>query len=167
MTMADQVVLLRAGKVEQNGAPHELYERPSTLFAARFIGTPPMNTLKLEDAGGGAVVAGSDGPALLRHSGAGLVLGVRAEAVAIGETGIPARVDAIEYLGADTLVTAAIGSERITARATGRLAAVPGDAIRVSWRPEDAHLFEGESGNRRDDLAGAMLGAASRLGLAI
>jgi ABC-type sugar transport system ATPase subunit len=126
-----------------------------------------MNTLKLEDAGGGAIIAGSGGPVLLRHSGAGLVLGVRPEAVSLNETGIPGRVEAIEYLGADTLVTAAIGSERITARAGGRLSVAPGDTIRVSWRPEDTHLFEGDGGDRRDDLAAAVLGAGNRFGLAI
>jgi sn-glycerol 3-phosphate transport system ATP-binding protein len=167
MTMADQVVLLRAGKVEQNGAPHELYERPRTLFAARFIGTPPMNTLTLEDAGGGAVIAGSDGPVLSHDSGAGLVLGIRPEAIAIGETGLPARVDGVEYLGADTLVTAAIGSERITARAAGRITVAPGSLIRVSWHAEDVHLFESESGNRRDDLVPSMLSAGTRFGFAI
>jgi len=167
MTMADQVVLLRAGKVEQDGAPHQLYERPRTLFAARFIGTPPMSTLALEDAAGGAVIAGSAGPQLLRHSGAGLMLGIRPEAVTIGDTGIPARIEALEYLGADTLITAAIGSERLIARVAGRIGAKLGSMLRISWRAEDVHLFERESGRRRDDLASAVLGTGAPLGVAV
>src|SRR5216110_510319 len=76
MTMADQVVLLRDGGVEQDATPPDLYAKPLTLFAARFIGTPPMNTLALADANGGAVIRGTAGPVLLHHRGEGLVLGV-------------------------------------------------------------------------------------------
>jgi sn-glycerol 3-phosphate transport system ATP-binding protein len=61
MSMADQVILLRDGRVEQDAAPAELYARPATVFAARFIGTPPMNILELADGAGGAVVAGTAG----------------------------------------------------------------------------------------------------------
>src|SRR5207244_8145968 len=60
MSMADRVVLLNAGKVEQNGSPVELYEAPANAFVARFIGTPPMNLLRLTAGTGGAVVAGTD-----------------------------------------------------------------------------------------------------------
>ena len=49
MSMADRVILMRAGRIEQNGTPADLYERPATLFAARFIGAPPMNFLDLDD----------------------------------------------------------------------------------------------------------------------
>ena len=69
MSMADRVILMRAGRIEQNGTPAELYERPATLFAARFIGGAPMNLLELDDGPHGAVVAGTAGPALFAASG--------------------------------------------------------------------------------------------------
>src|SRR5437016_5804352 len=62
MTMADRVILLSGGEIVQNGSPAELYETPATTFVARFIGTPPMNLLKLERTPSGAAIAGSDGP---------------------------------------------------------------------------------------------------------
>jgi sn-glycerol 3-phosphate transport system ATP-binding protein len=166
MTMADQVVLLRDGRVEQDAAPPELYAKPLTLFAARFIGTPPMNTLALGDASGGAVIRGTSGPVLLRHRGEGLVLGIRPEAIGLGgEPGIPATVESVEFLGADSLITCAIGSERITARVPGRLAADRGIGLPLSWRPEEAHLFDASDGRRRDDLAPLIAGAGQRLNL--
>src|ERR1700753_726455 len=83
MSMADRVILMRGGRIEQNGAPAELYERPATLFTARFIGGAPMNFVDLEDGPDGAVVAGSTGPALFAASGHGRVLGLRPEDVTL------------------------------------------------------------------------------------
>jgi len=166
MTMADQVVLLRDGRVEQDAAPPDLYAKPATLFAARFIGTPPMNTLALADAVGGAIIRGTAGPVLLRHRGEGLVLGVRPEAINLGgEHGIPATIESVEFLGADSLVTCTIGGERLTARVPGRLAADRGIVLQLSWRPEEAHLFDASDGRRRDDLAPLIVGAAQRLNI--
>src|SRR5205085_4906319 len=79
MSMADRVVLLSAGKVEQTGTPIELYETPANALVARFIGTPPMNLLRLESGSGGAVIAGTGGPAFLSIDHAGGMLGVRPE----------------------------------------------------------------------------------------
>ena len=64
MSMADRVILMRAGRIEQNGTPADLYERPATLFAARFIGAAPMSFLDLDDGPHGAVIAGTAGPEL-------------------------------------------------------------------------------------------------------
>jgi sn-glycerol 3-phosphate transport system ATP-binding protein len=166
MTMADQVVLLRDGRVEQDASPPELYAKPQTLFAARFIGTPPMNTVALADGNGGAVIRGTAGPVLLRHRGDGLVLGVRPEAINLGgEHGISAAIDKVEFLGADSLVTCTIGSERLTARVPGRLAADPGIVLQLAWHPEEVHLFDAGNGRRRDDLAPLIAGAGQRLNL--
>ena len=71
MTMADRVILLSAGRIEQNGTPVELYETPANVFVARFIGTPPMNLLPLETGTGGCVVAGTDGPIVTSGDGDG------------------------------------------------------------------------------------------------
>ncbi len=83
MSMADRVVLLNRGRIEQNGTPAELYERPANTFVARFIGTPPMNLLPLEAGPDGAVVAGTLGPAVAPSRCAGLTLGVRPEHIAL------------------------------------------------------------------------------------
>ena len=65
MSMADRVILLNRGEIEQNGTPVDLYETPANTFVARFIGTPPMNLLPLVARRDGAVIAGTDGPAVL------------------------------------------------------------------------------------------------------
>ncbi len=151
MTMADQIVLLKDGRIEQDAAPHELYERPASAFVARFIGTPPMNVVALSDGRGGAAIAGTDGPPVL-GAGADLLLGVRPEHVQLSDHfGVPATVVAAEYLGADTVVTCQAGSETIAIRAAGRLTLAPGARLRLSWAQDAVHLFDRASGKRRTD----------------
>jgi len=136
MSMADQVILLREGRVEQDAPPDALYARPATAFAARFIGTPPMNVLALAD----------------RRR----LLGVRPEDVRIGadrEPGaVAATVRSIEYLGADSILMCAIGAQALAVRAPGRIALAPGARVHLAWAPEAAHVFDAETGRRRDDV---------------
>jgi sn-glycerol 3-phosphate transport system ATP-binding protein len=158
MSMADRVILMRGGRIEQNGTPAELYERPASLFAARFIGGAPMSFLDLADGPGGAVVAGTQGPALCAGPGRGRVLGLRPEDIALhtGETfgRLHARVTAVEYLGADALVTCSIGDRPVTARTAGGLAPPVGAAVSLSWDRSAAHIFDVASGQRVGTSAG-------------
>ncbi|MGO4390619.1 ABC transporter ATP-binding protein [Variovorax sp. M-6] len=141
MSMADQVVLLNQGRVEQSGMPRELYARPATTFAARFIGTPPMNLVALED----GRIAGSDVATGLRAA----TLGVRPEAIALDAAGIPATVQSVEYLGADLVLRCAVGSQALLVRTTGQHRADPGDRVGLRWAPQDAHGFD--AGGKRID----------------
>jgi sn-glycerol 3-phosphate transport system ATP-binding protein len=155
MSMADRVVLMRAGRIEQDAGPDELYARPDTVFAARFIGTPPMNIVRLADGAGGAVVRGTAGPPVVHASAAGAVLGLRPEHVSLRAAGVPARVLDGEYLGADTIVKVAVGEETLAVRAPGRVAAVPGAVVHLAWEAHAVHLFDAETGRRRDGTAAA------------
>jgi sn-glycerol 3-phosphate transport system ATP-binding protein len=152
MSMADKVVLMREGKVEQAAAPDRLYARPETVFAARFIGTPPMNIVTLEAADGGTIIAGSE-MRVLRTPISALQLGIRPEDVTISGSGIPARVTNIEYLGADTVLACAVGSQSITARVPGKSALTLGSSIHLGWCSDTMHFFDAASGRRRDDVA--------------
>ena len=129
MTMADQVILLREGRVEQDAAPADMYARPATTFAARFVGTPPMNLLRLDDA-------------------PGRLIGVRPEDVRVGDAGLPARVMTVEYLGPDTVVTCALGADVVAARVPGRLELVEGKATHLTWAPAAQHVFDAAGGTR-------------------
>jgi len=154
MSMADRVILLRDGRIEQDAPPEEIYQRPATAFAARFIGTPPMNIVRLDERAEGAVIRGSDGPALLPPSGCAISLGVRPEDISLGESGgVPATVHAVEYLGADSIVDCDLGEERIAVRAQGKVAIAAGARVGLTWPTDALHFFETESGRRRDDLA--------------
>ena len=146
MSMADHVILMRDGRVEQAAAPEELYARPATTFAARFIGTPPMNILPVAP----------DSTAAERF-----LFGIRPEDVTLGDGGIPARVQSAEYLGADTVITCAVGGQTLTARVPGKAAFAIGAAIGVRWRPENLHFFDAASGLRRDDVPGLVIGNSS------
>jgi len=151
MSMADRVVLLNRGRIEQNATPVELYDRPANTFVARFIGTPPMNLLALERGDDGAVIAGTGGPAVVPADCAGLTLGVRPEHIAVDfQRGVPATVAAIEYLGADSLLTCRLGATTLAVRVSGSVGLARGDAVRLSWAPGAQHLFE-PSGARRAD----------------
>jgi sn-glycerol 3-phosphate transport system ATP-binding protein len=146
MSMADRVVLMRAGKIEQNGRPVDLYEDPANTFIARFIGTPPMNLLRLEPGRGGAVVAGTQGPAVLDARCARGVLGVRPEHIELAfESGVRASVESVEYLGGDSLVSCQIGdAQRVAVRVAGSVGLVCGDTTWVRWAPGAQHYFDAE-----------------------
>jgi sn-glycerol 3-phosphate transport system ATP-binding protein len=159
MSMADQVVLLRDGRVEQDAAPAALYARPATAFAARFIGTPPMNLVALADGARGAVIRGTDGPPVAAGKGAGLLLGVRPEAVAIDPAGVPAAVVSMEYLGADSVVACTIGAEPFTVRAPGKLELAPGARIGLAWRRDAQHFFRSDDGRRAEPVHDAAVAA--------
>jgi sn-glycerol 3-phosphate transport system ATP-binding protein len=150
MSMADRVILMREGRIEQEGSPEELYARPATTFAARFIGTPAMNLVALEDGAQGAVIRGAPDAAVLPGRGAGLTLGVRPEHIRIvaDKGGVPAVVTSAEYHGADTVITAQAGSESLLVRAPGQLALRAGARVHLAWAPESIHLFDAGTGVR-------------------
>jgi sn-glycerol 3-phosphate transport system ATP-binding protein len=144
MTMADQVVLMRAGKIEQDAPPAELYERPATPFVARFIGTPPMNVIPLAAVG--------PAPHLVRlpagRAPEQLAVGIRPELVRIEPEGVPARVVAAEFLGADTLIETRIDGHPFIVRRPGRVTATAGETIGLAWDPAQAHWFDLASDRR-------------------
>ena len=143
MSMADRVVLLHAGRIEQNGTPVELYETPANAFVARFIGTPPMNLLPLAAGREGAVVAGTDGPAMLPAACAGGQLGVRPEHITLAfERGVRAGVENVEYLGGDSLLGCRVGSQAVAVRIAGTVALRPGEAAWLTWAPGAQHYFD-------------------------
>jgi len=148
MTMADKIVLLNAGRVEQFAPPEELYARPATVFAAGFIGTPPMNLLPLDNADvlrwAHANLAGSLPQGVL----AGLIVGVRPEKISLADAGLAADVLSLEYLGADSLVACRIGACELIVRLPGRVKLAAGDRIHMTWPQAESHFFEARSGRR-------------------
>ena len=135
MSMADQVVLLNRGRIEQAATPRTLYAQPATTFAAGFIGTPAMNLLRIED----ERIAGSDVPA----GRAAHWLGVRPEDVTLGGR-VPAAVRSIEYLGADLIAHCAVGTETLTVRTSGQADLAAGSSVGLDWAPAHAHHFDSQ-----------------------
>jgi sn-glycerol 3-phosphate transport system ATP-binding protein len=152
MSMADRIILMSGGRIEQNGTPAELYERPESLFAARFIGGAPMNFFDLDEASEGLVIAGTTGPAFFASPGKPCVLGLRPEDVTVdtatGAGKIHSRVTAVEYLGADALITCAFGSHVMLAQTRGHLAPAVGAGVALGWDGTAAHVFDKGSGKR-------------------
>ena len=137
MTMADTIVVLRDGRVEQVGAPLDLYDRPANTFVATFIGSPAMNLITGTYADGKLMLA--DGTALPVDAslglapGAPLTIGIRPDhihVVAEGD-GVAARVIALEPTGAETLAMAELAGVKLTIVTKQRLALLPGDPIRL------------------------------------
>ncbi len=152
MSMADRIILMREGKVEQSGEPEALYARPTSAFAARFIGTPPMNILRLAAVEGGAGIRGAAGARLVEGPGDALLLGVRPEAIRIVERGgLPAEVESVDYHGADTVVATRVGEEPLMLRVSGHFPAERRGSIRVGWDAAAAHVFDSKTGIRREE----------------
>jgi multiple sugar transport system ATP-binding protein len=155
MTMADRIVVMNAGRIEQQGPPAALYDAPANMFVAGFLGAPAMNFVPGSYDPTGAVVtsggARMPAPAGVAAAGRKVVLGLRPEhfdLAAPGGDGIPARVDVVEPTGADTLLHADLGGLPLTVSVRRRLAVKPGEAIWLRASPEDAHLFSAEDGLR-------------------
>ncbi|WEZ85648.1 sn-glycerol-3-phosphate ABC transporter ATP-binding protein UgpC (plasmid) [Rhizobium sp. 32-5/1] len=153
MTLADRIVVLRAGRIEQVGTPMELYNTPANRFVAGFIGSPHMNFLE------GTVEASSSAKAIATFTGgnrlelpvagesigngARITLGVRPQHISIGSgtEGIPARITLVEALGSETIVHTDVSGQKILVVAPGQHNLIPGTDIRLSLSEAPLHLF--------------------------
>jgi len=160
MSMADRVMLLNNGRVEQFGTPDSLYDRPETTFTASFIGSPPMNLLPL--AVEGERLRLPDGRSIAVRLPGEAVLGIRPEAlrpVEVEEALLTTEVVAVEYLGADSIVTARAGDASLAVRLAGKVALRKGDRLGLAWDPADLHCFDRVTEQRRDDWRGLLADA--------
>ena len=127
MTLADKIVVLRDGRVEQIGTPMELYNKPANQFVAGFLGSPSMNFF----------------PAGLVNEGDSRTMGVRPEDLFLSDTGpLGARVVHVEHLGGDTNVIADVQSHQITARLFGQHGIETGQALRLGFKPDKIYHFD-------------------------
>ena len=152
MTLADKIVVMRDGVIEQAGAPLELYDRPANRFVAQFIGSPSMNLLKGTIEGDEFVTP--DGirlpaPGGVVPSGTDVVYGIRPEDIAIADDGIEAVVEVVEPTGAEIQIYANIGQQQVSAVVRQRVRAQPGDTIRLKPDFDRIHLFEAGAEGRR------------------
>jgi sn-glycerol 3-phosphate transport system ATP-binding protein len=133
MTLAERMIVMNAGKMEQFGTPEEVYSSPATTFVASFIGSPPMNLLK--NAPGGRP---------------GSILGVRPEHLDVGDSGWTLQVETVELLGAERLVHARLGDEMLIIRThEDQGAPAIGSTIRAQPREDRMHWFDAETGQRK------------------
>ena len=157
MTMGDQIVVMRDGRIEQTGSPLELYDRPANTFVAGFIGSPAMNFLPgtLRRAGRQASVQLADGTALPAPAGAAgddgqpVIFGTRPEHLSLGSGGgIPTQVVVVEPTGADTFVSCRHQGSELSVVFRERHAFAPGSTIHLQPDLSRAHLFDAQSGRR-------------------
>ncbi|MBB1250066.1 ABC transporter ATP-binding protein [Rhizobium sp. G21] len=155
MTMADRIVVLQDGRVEQIGAPLELYDNPANLFVATFIGSPSMNLIKgrVKIVGGEAFVEAGDVllPVGTKHAvteGQEVTYGIRPEHLEIADDGFEGKVGVVEPTGSETMVFVHAGGRDILALFRERHMFSPGQTIRLRPRREVAHVFDGATGKR-------------------
>ena len=133
MTLAQRMVVMNGGYVEQFGTPEEVYHTPASTFVAGFIGSPPMNLLKSSPNGK-----------------PGQILGIRPEHLDLVETGgLEFKVHTVELLGAERLLYGKVGDEDVTVRVEeGKPFPKPGETARIAAREDRLHWFNAETGKR-------------------
>jgi multiple sugar transport system ATP-binding protein len=158
MTMADRIVVLRDGNIEQVGTPLELYDSPANVFVAEFIGSPAMNMLpaRLSTAGArrAAVVDGGSRielpPELGGADGQAILVGIRPEHLSVGPSanGLTGRVELVEPLGAQVQIIADVAGRPVTALLNERVLPPVGSEIALAPKDDAVHAFDAESGRR-------------------
>ncbi|MBU0726913.1 MAG: sn-glycerol-3-phosphate ABC transporter ATP-binding protein UgpC [Alphaproteobacteria bacterium] len=155
MTMADKIVVMHDGIIEQMGAPLDLYDRPDNLFVAGFIGSPAMNFIKGRAAVNGHASVMSDtgielplGAVSGGLDGRPVVYGIRPENLTIAEGGLPAEVVVVEPTGSETQVFAKLAGQEVVAVLRERVNIGPGDIIPLKPDTSLVHLFDAGTGQR-------------------
>ncbi|MDK1493715.1 sn-glycerol-3-phosphate ABC transporter ATP-binding protein UgpC [Sinorhizobium sp. 7-81] len=152
MTMADKIVVMHDGIVEQIGTPLDLYDSPANLFVAGFIGSPAMNFVKgtltttgmKDDSGTIWNIAEDRGNVV----GKPVTLGIRPEHIRLDPQGYKAKVYVVESTGSETQIIADVGQTRLTCLIRERIEVRVGDEISIGFDPSIAHLFDGATGER-------------------
>jgi multiple sugar transport system ATP-binding protein len=154
MTLADRIVVLRDGVIEQVGTPRELYETPANAFVGTFIGSPRMSLLKTTREGvnfgidGSGAIALSDAP----ETGGQVTLGARPDAMRLApegaDDGFEAEFEYAEYLGNDAYIYARLGDgTRVSIQSDAKTSPCrPGDKVRLRLDPSEIHYFDSETG---------------------
>lgn len=163
MTMADKIVVMKDGKVEQGGAPLDLYDNPGNVFAAGFIGSPAMNLIngKIESKDGRQIFVSDTGSVLpadgaRAQDGQPVIYGIRPEHIDIPPDGFPAIVSVLEPTGSETQIFAKLGEDAIDAIVKDRLTVRPGEEVRLYSRRQRHSAFEpGWIADPRGDAGGA------------
>ena len=138
MTLAQRMIVMNGGHMEQFGTPEEVYNRPASTFVASFIGSPPMNLLR-------------HGPNTELGGPANAILGIRPEHLRLAHQGWPVVVDTVELLGAERLVHTRLGDELVTVRTDEAEAAPePGAHVHLVPQADKVHWFDGTTGTRLD-----------------
>ena len=151
MTLADRIVVMDQGRVQQVGAPLDVYDRPGNKFVAGFIGSPAMNFVQGEVAASGVNVAGTHFTlplTQLPEQGRKVWLGVRPEHLAIEPNGVSATVEVVEPLGHGTMLHVTAFGVRWVVLDSGRSPVRAGDQLGLRMDPHRMHLFDHESGLR-------------------
>jgi len=148
MTLADQLVVMNGGLVEQAGKPLDVYEKPASTFVASFIGAPPMNLLALEE--GAGKLKGVDGAVPKAPSSNAATIGFRPEDTSVvrhdGSAGgllLDAEVAAVEPVGAESFLYCRAAGSTVTVRVAGRTSTDVGDRLRIAVDPARLHWFDG------------------------
>ena len=161
MTMADRIVVMHDGIVEQIGTPLELFDRPGNLFVAQFIGSPAMNvlpgTLRMQGGRSWVEAEGQSWPTQNQaqgRDGQAVQYGVRPTdlRVALGGEGIPAKVIVVEPTGAETELLVKVGNTDLVVVMHGRTTAQPDDTVMLGVAPEKTHVFDAAGGQRLDAI---------------
>ncbi|MFP4034726.1 MAG: ABC transporter ATP-binding protein [Desulfovermiculus sp.] len=155
MSMADKILVVREGRVEQLGTPSDIYKHPSSAFVAGFIGSPPMNIISLAKIGEACANMDVSLERLLPVQKLnGSSLGMRPEDLRLTTSGpgLPVRVQATDYHGADTMVEVRVdhpdaAQDKIMVRVAGKADYDPGRPMLLSWDPEKIHLFDAQGGS--------------------
>ena len=166
MTLADRIVVMRGGAIQQIGEPEMIYDRPANLFVAGFLGSPPMNlvpaTLVSVDGKPGLVLDGQtvslgsdlEGGAALDRAGRQVMLGIRPERIHLGAEAADADfsweapIDIQESLGSETLIWSRLGSTRIAIKTVARVRLGDVQSVQAGFALADASLFDADSGDR-------------------
>src|SRR5687768_17535732 len=149
MTMADRIAVMNEGRIEQLGEPLELYDRPTNLFVAQFIGSPAMNVFEGVFQEGAVHAFGARWPVSARATdGQRVVYGIRPEHLTLQSAGVAAQIEIVEPMGAATELLVRVGPQTFTIMLHGRARHAPGERVSLAPDAAHAHLFDAASGRR-------------------
>ena len=151
MTMADRIVIMKDGHIQQVGTPAEVYHRPANTFVAQFIGAPSMNMVPGRVLGGGTIDLATGGTLAFAHDlpeGRRIILGIRPEDLHPdqGKGVIEGTVNVREPLGHETLIYVGTANGDVIAKADGRVPPELGAIVQLGADPENLHIFDAETG---------------------
>ena len=149
MTMADRIAVMNEGRIEQLGAPLELYDRPANLFVAQFIGSPAMNVFEGTFKKDAVEALGAYWPCEVKaQEGQRVAYGIRPEHLRLEQGGITGQIEVVEPMGAETEILVKVGGQILNLMTHGRASVGPGERVTLAALPAHAHLFDAATGRR-------------------